>query len=254
MTGHGWLTGRVALVTGAAGAGIGQACARRLGQEGATVVVTDSHERRTAEITAGLSSELDVEVIGLPLDVADRKAVAAVVAETAERVGPVDILVNNAAVNVLGSVVDYEPADWDRVLDVDLSGAWYLTRSVLPAMLAAGRGSIVNISSVAGFLGGAGMEGPYAAAKAGLQSLTRTIAGEAGPSGVRANAIAVGIVHSRFVDKHLETLGPEAQRTPLRRLGDPAEIAAVAAWLASDESSFVTGATINASGGWYMGT
>lgn len=246
------LEGRVALVTGAAGAGIGRACARRLGQDGAAVVVTDVHDRRTAETVEQLSEELDVVVVGHVMDVADRSRVDAVIADVAEAVGPVDILVNNAAVNVLGTVVEYDPDDWDRVIDVDLSACWYLARAVLPAMMRAGRGSIVNISSVAGYLGGAGSEGPYAAAKAGLQSLTRTIAAEAGPHGVRANAVAVGIVLSKFVEKHIATLGREAERTPLRRLGRPEEIAAVVAWLASDESSFVTGETINASGGWYM--
>lgn len=252
MTGYGWLDGRVALVTGAAGAGIGKACARRLGREGATVVVTDAHERRTKETTDELADELDVAVVGHQLDVTDRTRVDEVLTDIATNLGPVDVLVNNAAVNVLGSIVDYEPDDWDRVLDVDLSACWYLSRATLPAMTAARRGSIVNISSVAGALGGAGMEGPYAAAKAGLESITRTIAGEAGPHGVRANAIAVGIVKTRFVEKHLETLGPEADRTPLRRFGEPEEIAAITAWLASDESSFVTGTTLNASGGWYM--
>jgi len=252
LTGHAWLTDRVALVTGAAGAGIGKACARRLGQEGAAVVVTDVHARRTKETVAQLAEELDVPVVGHTLDVADRARVDEVVAEVTMTLGPIDVLVNNAAVNVLGTVAGYDPEVWDRVLDVDLTACWYLTRAVLPGMTGAGRGSIVNVSSVAGYLGGAGSEGPYAAAKAGLQSLTRTVAAEAGPHGVRANAVAVGIVRSRFVDKHLATLGPEAERTPIRRLGRPDEIAAVVAWLASDESSFVTGETVNASGGWYM--
>ena len=247
------LDGRVALVTGAAGAGIGRACARRLGHDGAAVVVTDVHERRTTETIAELAAELaPTPVIGHTLDVSDRARVDEVLAAVAATLGPVDILVNNAAVNVLGTVVDYDPDDWDRVLDVDLTACWYLMRAVLPAMTALGRGSIVNVSSVAGYLGGGGTEGPYAAAKAGLQSLTRTVAAEAGPHGVRANAVAVGIVWTKFVEKHAPSLAPEAERTPLRRLGTPEEIAAVVAWLASDESSFVTGETINASGGWYM--
>lgn len=247
--------GRVALVTGAAGSGIGQATARRLAAEGATVVVTDVHAARTTATVDALRQEFPgTTIVGHLLDAGDRDAIDAVVAAVTAEVGPVDLLVNNAAVNVLGSVVEYEPADWDRVLAVDLSGCWYLAKRVLPGMIAAGRGSVVNVSSVASALGGGGTEGPYAAAKAGLQSLTRTIAAEAGPHGVRANAIAVGIVWTKFVEKHADHLAPEAERTPLRRLGRPEEIAAVVAWLASDESSFVTGATINASGGWYMGS
>ncbi|MBM3673295.1 MAG: SDR family oxidoreductase [Actinobacteria bacterium] len=247
------LAGRVALVTGAAGAGIGKACARRLGRDGATVVVTDVHEARTDATTRELATELaSTRVLGFSLDVTDRARVDAVLTEIADSVGPVDILVNNAAINVLGPVATYDPGDWDHVLEVDLTACWYLMRAVLPAMTAAGRGSIVNISSVASALGGGGTEGPYAAAKAGLESLTRTVAVEAGPHGVRANAVAVGIVRSKFVEKHAEQLAPSAARGPLRRMGEPEEIAAVVAWLASDESSFVTGETINASGGWHL--
>lgn len=246
------LEGRIALVTGAAGAGIGRACAHRLAADGATVVVTDAHERRTRETVAELVEDVAAaRVVGYPMDVSDRARVDEVLHEVEATVGSIDVLVNNAAVNVLGTVVDYDDDDWDRVLDVDLSACWYLMRGVLPAMISARRGAIVNVSSVAGYLGG-GREGPYAAAKAGLQSLTRTVAAEGGPHGVRANAVAVGIVLTRFVEKHAATLAPEAERTPLRRLGRPEEIAAVVAWLASDESSFVTGATINASGGWHM--
>jgi len=246
--------GRVALVTGAAGSGIGKATARRLAAEGAHVVVTDVHPGRTAATAEEIQAEFPgVRVVGHLMDAGDRAAIDDVVGAVTADLGPIDLLVNNAAVNVLGLVVDYDPADWDRVIEVDLSGCWYLTRAVMPAMIEHGHGSVVNISSVASSLGGGGTEGPYAAAKAGLQSLTRTVAAEGGPYGIRANAIAVGIVWTKFVEKHADRLAPEAERTPLRRLGEPEEIAAVVAWLASDESSFVTGATINASGGWYMG-
>lgn len=246
--------GRVALITGAAGSGIGRACARRLAAEGAAVVVTDVHEGRTAATVADLQAEFPgATVVGHLLDAGDRDQIDAVVDAVTTDLGPIDLLVNNAAVNVLGLVVDYDPADWDRVLAVDLTGCWYLAKRVMPGMIERGGGSVVNVSSVASALGGGGTEGPYAAAKAGLQSLTRTIAAEGGSFGIRANAIAVGIVWTKFVEKHADRLAPEAERTPLRRLGQPEEIAAVVAWLASDESSFVTGATINASGGWYMG-
>jgi NAD(P)-dependent dehydrogenase (short-subunit alcohol dehydrogenase family) len=246
--------GRVALVTGAAGSGIGRATARRLATEGAAVAVTDVHPARTARTVEELRAELpDATVVGHVLDVGDRTQIDEVVAAVAAELGPVDLLVNNAAVNVLGLVVDYDPDDWDRVIAVDLTGCWYLAKCVMRGMIERGGGSVVNVSSVASALGGGGTEGPYAAAKAGLQSLTRTIAAEGGPYGIRANAIAVGIVWTKFVEKHADRLAPEAERTPLRRLGRPEEIAAVVAWLASDESSFVTGSTINASGGWYMG-
>ena len=246
------LTGRVALVTGAAGGGIGKATARRLLTEGASVVVTDVHERRTDETVAAFADEFgEQQVMGALMDAGDRDAVDRALAMVTERFGPVDVLVNNAAVNALNPVGDMSVADWDWALGVNLSGPWYLCRAALPAMVDAGRGSIVNVTSVAGYIHGAN-EGPYAAAKAALHQLTRTIATEYGPSGVRCNAVAPGIVHTWFIDAKAPQLLDEAERTPLRRLGTPDEIAAVVAWLVSDESSFVTGECINASGGWYM--
>ena len=247
------LGGRVALVTGAAGAGIGRATARRLLVDGAAVAVTDSHEQRTAEVTAMLAAELGpgATVLGLPLDVADRDATDQVLEEVRGRLGPIDVLVNNAALNVLAEAHAMDPADWDRTLAVDLSGPWYLIRGVMPGMVALGRGAIVNVTSVAAYLG-SGREGPYAAAKAALQSLTRTIAAEGGPHGIRCNAVAPGIVRSKFVETHLERLGPALERAPLRRIGEPDEVAAVIAFLVSDEASYITGETITVSGGWYM--
>jgi NAD(P)-dependent dehydrogenase (short-subunit alcohol dehydrogenase family) len=243
---------RVALVTGAAGGGIGRATARRLLAEGAAVAVTDVHERRTAETVSALTEEYEpARVHGVLLDAGDRDQIDAALAEVVDRWGPVDVLVNNAAVNALAPVGDMDPADWDWALGVNLSGPWYLCRAVLPAMVEAGWGSIVNVTSVAGWIHGTN-EGPYAGAKAALHQLTRTIATEYGPAGVRCNGVAPGIVHTWFVDAKAPQLLDEADNTPVRRLGTPEEIAAVIAWLVSDESSFVTGETVNASGGWYM--
>jgi NAD(P)-dependent dehydrogenase (short-subunit alcohol dehydrogenase family) len=240
--------GRVALVTGAAGAGIGRATARRLALDGAAVVVTDSHERRTAETAEALDAEAPAAVIGLPLDVGDRERIDEVVAEATARLGPIDVLVNNAAVNVLTEMADMDPADWDRTLAVDLSGPWYLTRAVLPGMKKLGRGAVVNVTSVAGWLGG-GREGPYAAAKAALHSLTRTVALEAGPHGIRCNSVAPGIIWSRFVEKYAERFEPEIARTPLGRLGQPDDIADVIAFLAGDGARWMTGQTLVVDGG-----
>lgn len=244
--------GRVALVTGAAGGGIGRATARRLLTEGAAVAVTDVHERRTSETVAAFADEFGPDrVHGVLMDAGDRDQIDAAVHEVGDRFGPVDLLVNNAAVNALAPVGDMDPDQWDWAVGVNLSGPWYLCRAVLPAMAEAGRGSIVNVTSVAGWIHGTN-EGPYASAKAALHQLTRTIAAEYGPAGIRCNGVAPGIVHTWFVETHAPQLLDEADNTPVRRLGTPEEIAAVIAWLASDESSFVTGETINASGGWYM--
>jgi 3-oxoacyl-[acyl-carrier protein] reductase len=244
--------GRVALVTGAAGAGIGRATARRLVEAGATVVVTDVHERRTNETVEALRTEFSTaRVAGRLLDGGDPGQIAAVVAEVRAELGPVDILVNNAAINPFGEVDTLSPEDWDRALAVDLTGPWLLTRAVLPDMKQRGRGSIVNVSSVAAYTAPE-REAPYAAAKAALHSLTRTVAREAGPFGVRCNSVAPGLVWTRFMEKYEEQFRPEVERTPLRRWGTPEDVAGVVLFLASDLSAFITGEALTVSGGWYM--
>lgn len=185
------------------------------------------------------------------VDVADRKAVDRMIASVREDLGPLDILVNNAAINTLRPPTEMEPAEFDRIIDVDLGAPWYLSRAVLPGMIERGGGAIVNITSVVAWTGSAS-EGPYAAAKAGLQSLTRTFAVFGGPHGIRCNAVAPGFVASKFTEAHPELVKPEIDRTPLRRIGTSEEVAAVVAFLASEEASFITGETINVSGGWLM--
>jgi NAD(P)-dependent dehydrogenase (short-subunit alcohol dehydrogenase family) len=140
---------------------------------------------------------------------------------------------------------------WDRAIDVDLTGPWQLFRAVIPGMIELGRGSIVNVTSVAAFIS-PHAEGPYAAAKAGLHSLSRTVAREYGPAGIRCNSVAPGLIWTRFMEKYEEQFRPEVDRTPLRRWGQPQDVADTIAFLASDRSAFITGETITVSGGWYM--
>jgi NAD(P)-dependent dehydrogenase (short-subunit alcohol dehydrogenase family) len=250
MTGR--FDGRVALVTGGAGAGIGGAVCDRLAAEGAAVVVMDDHERRTAEAVERLRASHDVPVMAAPVSVADRPAVDTLVARIAAELGPVDVLVNNAAINVQGSIFAYDPADFDAVVQVDLTACWYLIRAVLPGMREQGRGSIVNVTSVSAYTGGRGREGPYSAAKAALHELTRSVAIEAGPFGIRCNAVAPGWIRSKFLEKHLERVQGELELTPLRRWGTPEDVAGVVAFLVSDDAAFVTGEVVNVSGGWYL--
>jgi NAD(P)-dependent dehydrogenase (short-subunit alcohol dehydrogenase family) len=243
--------GRVALVTGAGGAGIGSAVAQRLASEGAAIIALESHTGRTSGIVDALESTYDVPVAGITVDIKDRAGVDAALQRTAH-LGVVDILVNNAAINTQGSIFDYDPDVFDDVIDVDLAAAWYLIRQTVGPMRELGRGSIVNVSSVAAYNGGRGREGPYSAAKAGLHEITRSVAIEAGPYGIRCNAVAPGIINSRFLEKHRERFEVEINATPLRRFGDPEDVANVVAFLVSDESSFITGEVITVSGGWYL--
>ena len=231
---------------------MGSAICRRLASEGAAIVAVEKHARRAHEVGEALAAEFDVPVRSFAVDVTDRDAVDSMLAEARAAIGPIDILVNNAAINLQGSIFDYDPVDFDEVIDVDLNACWYLIRQTIGEMRELGRGSIVNISSIAAYNGGRGREAPYSAAKAGLLEITRSVAIEAGPHGIRCNAIAPGIIWSKFAEKHAERLQADADVTPLRRHGRPEEIANVVAFLASDESSYITGEVINVSGGYYL--
>ncbi len=248
--------GRVALVTAAAGQGIGQATARRLAAGGARVVVTDIHERRTHAVTAAIAADYpDTTVVGYPMDAGDRDQIDKVVTEVTGTLGPVQILVNNAAVNVLGSIFDYDPTAWDRVLRVNLTGPWYLCRVTMPLMREAGGGVIVNIGSYAPDVGGNGIESPYAVTKGGLNVLTRSCAHEGGPHGIRAVSVSMGLVQgTKFVDDHPELRDIPGALGVLADLTTAVEIAETVAFLASDRARHITGEIINVSGGAYMRT
>ena len=247
------LKDRVAIVTAAAGGGIGKATAARLAEEGAIVVVTDSHERRTRETVEELAVRFAGRVDGYPLDVSKREEVERTVADVLSKRGRIDVLVNNAGINVLGDIDKIRVEDWTRILDVNLTGAFYLTRAVLPAMRRQKAGAIVNVSSVAAWVALGGSDAPYSAAKAGLLALTRSVAAEVGPDGIRCNAVAPGIVLSKWVEKNMsEAVARQGDHTPMRRLGKPEDIAAAIAFLASDDASFITGEALTVSGGLYM--
>ena len=247
------LTGKVAIVTAAAGGGIGKATAIRLAEEGAIVVVTDSHERRTRETVEELAARFPGRIDGFTLDVSRRDEIDRTVGDVEARRGRIDILVNNAGINVLGKVDQINVEDWTRVLEVNLTGAFHLIRAVLPAMRRQRTGSIINVSSVAAWAVLGGSDAPYAAAKAGLLALTRSVAAEVGPDGIRCNAVAPGIILTKWVEKNMGgSVARQADHTPLRRLGKPEDIAAGIAFLASDDASFVTGEALTISGGLYM--
>ena len=246
--------GSVALVTGAAGIGIGQAIARRLASGGAVVVVTDIHELRTKEVTEAIAADYpDTEIYGCPLDAGDRGHIDDVVDTVIDRFGAIDILVNNAAVNFVAPIFEFDPSEWDRVMDVNINGPWYLARRIFPLMRERSGGVVVNIGSYAPDVGGAGIETAYAVSKGGLSALTRCLAHEGGPHGIRANTVSMGVVEdTKFVMDHPELLERKDALGPLGSLPHKDEIAEAIAFLASSRAAHITGEIINVSGGAYM--
>ena len=196
--------------------------------------------------------DFGVPACAVAVDVADRAQVDAALATIDQQLGPVDILINNAAINTQGSIFDYDPDVFERVLAVDLTACFYLSRMVLPAMRDRGWGRIVNVSSVAAYMGGSGREPAYSVAKAGLNELTRAVALEGGPYGIRCNAVAPGLVNSKWVDKQRERYDTFLEATPLRRHAEPIDVANTIAFLCSDESAHITGEIVSVSGGWYL--
>lgn len=244
----GLLDGRVALITAAAGAGIGAATARRFAEEGATVVLTDAHARRVEEAAEHLGRDFGREFVALTVDVSDRAQVDQMVQTALDRHGRIDILVNNAARNMMAPVAEITDEIWQTVIGVCLTGTFYCTRAVLPHMLKQGDGRIVNMSSVAGW-GGAANQAAYAAAKAGVMALTRAAAAETAKQGIRINAVAPSFSPNPF----LERIYPKAMLEELERRAifgrgaEPVEIANVILFLASDLSSYMTGEVLSVS-------
>lgn len=235
---HGLLEGRVALVTGA-GRGIGQGIARALAARGARVMAIS----RTESELAALHAEIGGAYLAVSLG--DEAGCRRAFDETRERLGPISILVNNAGDGDAadGSAWDVEPEDWRAKLAINLDAPFYLTRLVLPDMLAAGAGRIVNVASTAGLVGGAGMA-TYVASKHGLVGLTRAVAIDAGARGVTCNAICPGWVRTRATDASEDEWAERAATYPAGRVVSIDEVASLAVHLASDAASGVNGEAI----------
>jgi len=236
---------RVALVTGGAG-GIGSAICRALAADGHRVCVADLARAGSERIAA------EVGGIGVELDVTDPTAVARAVSHTRGQVGPVEILVNCAGWDDFKNFVDTDEAFQARILEINLAGPMRLTRAVLPGMLDAGFGRIVNIASDAGRVGSTG-EAIYSGAKGGLIAFTKTVARETARRGITANAVCPGPIDTPLLATMEERLREALARAiPMRRLGKPEDVAPAVAFLASEAAAFITGQTLSVSGGLTM--
>lgn len=241
------LTGKCALVTGASG-GIGGAIAQVLHAAGATVGLSGTREAPLAELAAALGSRAHV----LPCDLSDMGRVEALPKAAADAMGSVDILVNNAGITRDGLMLRMSDSDWQSVLDVNLTAAFRLSRAALRGMMKARWGRIVNITSVVGAVGNPG-QANYAAAKAGLVGLSKSLAAEVASRNITVNCVAPGFITTAMTDK----LSADQKSTllaavPMARMGEADEVAAAVLYLASPEAGYVTGATLHVNGGMAM--
>lgn len=246
VPGHGLLRDRVAVVTAAAGAGIGGATARRLLEEGARVLISDSHERRLRETESALADEFGTDSVGaVPCDVTQEGQVVAMFDAALDKYGRVDTVVNNAGLGGTARLVDMADEQWNRVLDVTLTGTMRCTRHALRLMSEQGSGVIVNNASVIGWRAQEG-QAHYAAAKAGVMALTRSAAVEAAEQNVRINAVAPSLaMHPHLVKVTSQDLLSElTAKEAFGRYAEPWEVANVIVFLASDYSSYMTGETV----------
>lgn len=248
------LKGKISFITAGAGAGIGQAIARTFAREGAYVVVTDAHKERSNSVAEAIKKEYGVDVMGIECDVTDPNDVNMAVHQALERFGRIDILINNAGTNRPSQVIDITDETWELVINTCLSGTFYCCRAVLPSMIKQRYGRIINISSVAGFMGLKGGHAHYAAAKAGVMAFTRCLAMEVAQYYITANTIAPSFIYNKFIP----TIYPEEEidrmfnEIPYPRKGVPEDVANTALFLVSDEGEYITGQTICVTGGSWM--
>jgi 2-hydroxycyclohexanecarboxyl-CoA dehydrogenase len=241
------LNGKVALVTGA-GRGIGAAIARALAGAGASVAVLDVD----AETAVATATSLPTKSVGIQADITDSTQVRAAVGEAVDALGPVDVLVNNAGWDKIEPFLDNDESDWDRIIAINLKGPIVVTRTVLDSMIEQGSGVIVNIASDAGRVGSSG-EAVYSAAKGGVIAFTKTLAREMARHGIRVNCVCPGPTDTALLATMDDKLRAGLERAiPMRRIGQPADIAPVVVFLASDAAGYVTGQTLSVSGGLTM--
>ncbi|MFI1034792.1 SDR family NAD(P)-dependent oxidoreductase [Streptomyces sp. NPDC020951] len=245
---------KVALVTGA-GRGIGEAIADALAAQGASVAVCDVDAEAAGKVAARLAERHGVRAAGVGADISDGTAVRSAVQRATAAFGPIDILVNNAAVDVIGRFVDGDEATWDRIISVNLRGTITVTRAVLDSMIERGGGRIVHIASDAGRVGSSG-EVVYSATKGGVIAFGKALAREVARHGITVNSVCPGPTDTALLGQVAEysqkMYDATVRAIPLRRVARPDEIARVVAFLASDDAAYVTGQTLSVSGGLTM--
>jgi 3-oxoacyl-[acyl-carrier protein] reductase len=245
------LAGRVALVTGAS-QGIGRSCALRLAAAGATVALAARNQEKLDELVNEITAT-DGKAAAFTLDVADEEQVKANVKAIIEQFGKIDILINNAGITRDQLVMRMKRADWDAVLQTNLTSAYLCIQQVIGSMLKQRWGRIVNITSVFGQMGQAG-QANYAASKAGLIGLTMAIAREVGSRNITCNAVAPGFIETAMTANLGDDFKQNAvKQIPLGRVGSPEDVASAVAFLASDDASYITGHVLNVNGGMLMG-
>jgi 3-oxoacyl-[acyl-carrier protein] reductase len=246
--GHKLLAGRMVLVTAAAGTGIGFATALRCAAEGATVAISDRHERRLAEAARGFEEQTGQRPLAIPCDGTDQQQVDHLVDSVAARLGRIDVLVNNVGLGGTASILDMTDQEWSSVLDVTLTSTFRATRAVLRHMAPRRQGVVVNNASVVGWRAQAG-QAHYAAAKAGVMALTRCAAMDVAHLGIRINAVSPSIAMHPFLAKVSsdELLAELVSREAFGRAAEPWEVANVIVFLASDYSSYMTGEVVSVS-------
>jgi NAD(P)-dependent dehydrogenase (short-subunit alcohol dehydrogenase family) len=247
------LTGKTAVVTGGA-SGIGRGIALRLARDGADLAICDL-SFPAAEAVAEEVVSFGRRAVAAQVDVANSASVQSALLLVHEALGPVHVLVNSAGICTFVPFAQMEEAAWDRMIAVHLKGAFNTCKAFLPDMVTAGWGRIVNIASVAGLNGGGPGLAHYASAKAGIVGLTKALALELGPLGITANVIAPGMIDTPLIRQAgtpPEIIAQSAQRSPVRRIGNPDDIAAACAYLVADEASFFTGQVLSPNGGGYL--
>jgi 3-oxoacyl-(acyl-carrier-protein) reductase len=247
---------RVALITGAS-RGIGAAIAVRLARDGCDVAINwiredERDNEAEAEAVAEQARALEAEAICVEADITDRDAVEAMVAEVEDRLGPIDVLVNNAGITRDRTLRKLPPEDWDRVIEVNLTGAFNCSRAVVEGMSERGWGRVISLSSVVALMGNFG-QANYAAAKAGLLGLTKSLAREIARKGVTVNAVAPGFIVTEMTAGIPADVAEQiVAQIPVGEMGEPIDVANAVAFLASDEARYVTGHVLSVNGGLRM--